>query len=252
MLKPILPLPRLLVAFVLLFAVACTPQLPGVAGTDTVLPSFEPTQAPTAGVLAPILEPAPAHGSKPVADRDPRSKGDPNAPITIIMYTDYQCPFCASFVQETKPLIEDNYIKTGKAYFVVRDYPLTSIHPGAMLAATFANCAIDQGGFWDLHDRLYAEQGYWGYGDTTDEQTFLDYAKELKLDVSKLQDCVHKNLAIKRAIQADMQEAEYNGIRGTPFFVIMGSMGQDTQIRGAVAYGVWRKTLDRLLAQVQK
>src|SRR5262249_45064602 len=85
---------------------------------------------------------------------DARGLGDPNAPIVLVEYSDYQCEFCASFVRDTKPQLEESYIKTGKVYFVYRDYPL-AIHPGAKLAAWAANCAADQGSFWPMHDRLY-------------------------------------------------------------------------------------------------
>jgi protein-disulfide isomerase len=114
---------------------------------------------------------------------DARAMGDPNAPIVLVEYSDFQCEFCASFVRDTKPQLEENYIKTGKVYFVYRDYPLDT-HPGARVAAAAANCAADQGSFWPMHDLLYngAVDGEWSTGGAADQAIFQDYARALKLD----------------------------------------------------------------------
>src|SRR5438132_1141811 len=146
-------------------------------------------------MLAGCASTAPAATQDPAFERptapDPRGLGDPNAPIVLMEYSDFQCEFCASFVRDTKPQLEANYINTGKVYFVYRDYPL-AIHPGARLAAAAANCAADQASFWPMHDRLYkgAVDGEWSGGDAADRSVFLGYAQALKLDVGTFQRCL--------------------------------------------------------------
>src|SRR3989337_3931330 len=78
--------------------------------------------------------------------------GDPNAPVTIVEFSDFQCPFCARFFTDTLPLIEKNYIETGKVKFVYRDFPIPSIHQNAIPAALAAECADDQGMLWGYHN----------------------------------------------------------------------------------------------------
>src|ERR1044072_8686255 len=85
-------------------------------------------------------------------DDDP-VKGDRKARLVLIEFSDYQCPFCARFVRETLPEIEKDYIKTGKLKYVFRDFPITSAHKDAFKAALAAGCALDQGKFWEMHER---------------------------------------------------------------------------------------------------
>ncbi len=86
-----------------------------------------------------------------------RVKGDKNAPYTIIEYSDFQCPYCARFYEESYKQIDTEYIKTGKAKLVFKDFPL-SIHPSAPKAAEAARCAQEQGKFWEMHDKLFELQ----------------------------------------------------------------------------------------------
>ncbi len=92
-----------------------------------------------------------------ITDNDP-VKGSEDAPITIVEFSDFECPFCGRFFSQTLPLIEDNYIDTGKVKFVYRDFPL-SFHPQAQPAAEAAECANEQGKFWDYHDKIFNNQG---------------------------------------------------------------------------------------------
>lgn len=172
-----------------------------------------------------------------------RTLGDPNAPITIIEYSDYQCPFCARFVHETKQLIEQNYIETGKVYFVYRDFPLTDIHPGALLAAHAANCAAQQDSFWPMHDRLFSgiANQEWGAGQREDFLMFLRYAQKLDLDIDKFETCVRTNEQ-SSLIQADYADAVKHGVRSTPSFLVNGEL-----IVGAYPYSAWEEILDGLL-----
>jgi protein-disulfide isomerase len=182
------------------------------------------------------------------ATPDARGLGDPNAPIVLVEYSDYQCEFCATFVRDTKPQIEEHYIKTGKVYFVYRDYPL-EIHPGAKLAASAANCAADQGGFWPMHDRLYkgAIDGEWSDGGGADRSVFLGYAKEFKLDAQKFQSCLDATAANELRIQADVEAGDLHFVNATPTFLLNGNI-----VRGSHSYGVWKSLIDDRLEKLGK
>jgi len=104
-----------------------------------------PAQQPTQTTPPPIIYVS--------LDDDP-VKGDPNAPVTVVEYSDFQCPFCKRFYQQTLPQLEKNYIETGKVKFVYKDFPLDSIHPNARPAHIAAECADEQGKFWEYHDLL--------------------------------------------------------------------------------------------------
>ncbi len=93
-------------------------------------------------------------------DKDP-TMGDENAPIVMLEFSDFQCPFCGKFWAETLPQIEKNYVDTGKVLFVYKDFPLREIHPFAQKAAEAALCAGDEGNFWEYHDELFKNQVQW-------------------------------------------------------------------------------------------
>lgn len=195
-----------------------------------------PTTAKGAGTS--VAQPQPANA-------DPRSEGDPNAPITVVEYSDFQCPFCGRFVRDTHTKLRATYIDTGKVYFQYRDLPLTSIHPGALLAAHVANCAGAQGNFWPMHDQLFAGAATqaWGQGDSADFNTLLGYAAALELDVTQVQACVQNNQFASQ-IENDMRAAAALGIRSTPTFVVNGHL-----LIGAQPFEVWQQLLDDLLAK---
>jgi protein-disulfide isomerase len=201
------------------------------------------TAAPTSARRQPPLTPAPTLNAEAAPEQ--RALGDPNAPITVIEYADFQCPFCHSFASETKPQLEAQYIKTGKVYLVYRDFPLVDIHPGALLAAHAADCAADQGSFWPMHDRLFAGAAMreWSSGGGEDFKTFLGYAQALQLDVGKLQQCISSNQQAAR-IAADYRAGAERGVRSTPTFLVNGQ-----PFIGARPYADWQRYLDRLLAR---
>jgi protein-disulfide isomerase len=201
--------------------------------------------------LAGCARESPAPAESPAFERpaapDARSMGDPNAPIVLVEYSDFQCEFCASFERETKPQLEANYIKTGKVYFVYRDYPL-DIHPGARLASAAANCAADQDKFWPMHDRLYegAVKGEWSGGDAADRSVFVGYAQELKLDVQAFKTCLDTTSANEQRIEIDVAAGDQHYINGTPTFLLNGNV-----VRGAHSYRVWQSLIDDRLAKLQ-
>lgn len=146
--------------------------------------------------------------------------GDPDAPVTIIEFSDYQCPFCLQFFQETKAQLDKLYVETGKVRFIYKDFPLDNIHPQARAAALAAECAGAQGKYWAMHDRLFQGKDEWA--DKPQAADVLKgYGAEMGLDVDLFNACMDSERYADE-IQADLEEGERAGVTGTPTFYING------------------------------
>ena len=139
--------------------------------------------------------------------------GSKGAPLTIVEFTDYQCPFCQRFHTMVFGDLKKNYIDTGKVRFYSRDLPLDSLHPNATRAAEAARCAADQGQFWTIREIMSA------HPDKLDLDSLVADAQQLKLDVPAFRSCVEKE-KYKNDVQSDVLEAMKIGADGTPSFVI--------------------------------
>jgi len=171
--------------------------------------------------------------NKVLADDDP-VQGDKNAPIVMVEFSDFQCPFCGKFYQETLPSIEKEYIQTGKVQLVFRDFPL-SFHENAQNAAEAAECANEQGKFWQMHNKLYENQQAIAATD------LKQYASDLGLDVKKFNDCFD-SAKYAAEIQKDEADGQANGISGTPGFLINGQL-----ISGAMPYENFKAVFESIL-----
>ncbi|MBI2112860.1 thioredoxin domain-containing protein, partial [Candidatus Woesearchaeota archaeon] len=143
-------------------------------------PSEETTTSPT--------EEAPTT-TEPVTTLPPNSlndhfKGDLNAPVTIIEYGDYECPFCKQFHQQTLPLIEKEYIQTGKVKLIFKHFPLAEIHKNAQKASEAAECASNQGKFWEYHNLLFENTN------NLDEDSLNNFADKTNLNLQEFSDCL--------------------------------------------------------------
>jgi protein-disulfide isomerase len=168
--------------------------------------------------------------------------GDKNAPITIVEYTDYQCPFCQRFHLSAYPEIKKNYIDTGKVRFFSKDLPL-DFHPNALRAAQSARCAGEQGKFWEIRETMSANP------DKLDMGHIMGFATELKLDTQKFQDCVNSD-KYKERVQADVAEAMKVGANGTPAFIVGKSTGNGVDgelVVGAMPFAMF----DQKIKEVQ-
>jgi len=164
--------------------------------------------------------------------------GDKNAPITIIEFSDFECPFCERFYSQTLPLIKKNYIDTGKAKLVYRDFPL-SFHPNAQKAAEAAECAGEQGKYYEMHDLLF-EKGVSG-----GINAFKQYAKDLGLDITKFNECLDSGkYAVE--VQKDFRDGQSYGVSGTPTFFING-----IEVVGAQPYSVFEQIIEQELKKVR-
>ncbi len=173
--------------------------------------------------------------------------GDRKARIAIIEFSDYQCPFCLRYFRNTMPKLVKDYVDTGKVKYVLRDFPLTSIHPEAFAAAAAARCAGDQGKYMEMHDQFFAKQA------TLRQADWNAHAKAVGLNVGDFEACMESK-RYEAAVKKDMEAGIAAGVRGTPTFFI-GSLDADGTtmragniITGAQPYRVFKRALDSLLA----
>lgn len=176
-------------------------------------------------------------------------RGNPDAPITIYEYSDYQCPFCQRHFNQTEPALNEQHIASGQARVVFVDFPLTQIHPQAPAAHTAALCAADQSpiAFWQMHDLIFETQREWGASaDPNAELTGL--AEQLDLDIDAFQSCIDggtKDQVIAEAID----EARGHGFGGTPSFLfVVEETGESYQLVGAQPYEKFADWIDTLAA----
>jgi protein-disulfide isomerase len=197
----------------------------------------------------PQRPPAPAPQGPPPQEKvslklgDEYALGRGDAPVTIVEYTDYQCPFCNRFHVGAYPEIRKNFIDTGKVRFIKRDLAL-DFHPKALKAAQAARCAGDQGKFWEMHDLLSANP------ETLGPEAYAKFAGDIALDAGTFRSCVESDTHLA-AIRGSAQGAAAIGINGTPSFVV-GTVTGDTlvgvRIVGAQPYPVFEKAIRESLA----
>lgn len=167
--------------------------------------------------------------------------GDENAPVTVIEFSDYQCPFCRSFWRDTLPLVKSEYIDTGKVMFVYRDYPL-SIHPSALMAANAANCAGEQGLYWEMHDKIFERQDKLGNGTITfGIEDLKNWAGEVGLKQSEFNSCLDSG-KYNQEIAEDLNDGGAAGVGGTPTFFINGKL-----LVGALPFEAFRSLIEQEL-----
>ncbi len=203
----------------------------------------------------PAQAPAPQPDSGPVkvsADDDP-VLGNKNAPLTLIEFSDYECPFCKRYFTETFPEIKKNYVDTGKLKIVFRDYPLPFHNPLAITEAMAANCSREQGGdavYYKYHDEVFNRTKSNGQGLAKDE--LYKIATDLQLNAGKFKSCLDSE-KYKDEIAKDTADGSAAGVSGTPT-VFIGKSSADgnitaTKVVGAQPYASFKATLDQMLSK---
>jgi len=165
---------------------------------------------------------------------DDAIKGDSDAPVTIVEFSDYECPYCEKFYSQTYNQIESKYIDTGKVKLIYRDFPL-GFHKQAQKAAEAAECAGEQEMYYEMHNELF-EKGVAG-GVTA----FKEYAKNLGLNQDKFDTCLDSG-QMASEIAKDMSDGQKAGVRGTPAFFINGKL-----VSGAQPFSVFQQEIDAAL-----
>lgn len=178
-------------------------------------------------------------------DDDP-SLGKKDAPVTMIEFSDFQCPFCRKFYKETLPQIKKEYIDTGRVKFVYRDFPL-DFHQGAKPAAEGAECARDQNKFWEMHDAIFNEQEKQGQGTIQFTKTdVIKWAGEIGLDMSKFNQCLDSG-KYKQEVEKDIADGLAAGVNGTPATFINGRL-----VSGAQPLAAFKAVIDEELKKAGK
>ncbi len=185
----------------------------GQTAQETSPPDGQEAPPPTQPAADPPVQ-GPSRTTVEVLDRDP-AYGPEDAPITIIEYSDFECPFCKRHFDETYGKINEAY--EGQIRYIFKHFPLISIHPDALPAANASLCADEQGAFWPYHDYLFS--GELGLN----KEAFLAYAERLSLDMDEFTACVEDN-RYEAQVLADMEIAHSLGVEATPTFFINGIM----------------------------
>ena len=172
--------------------------------------------------------------------------GRADAPVTIVEFSDYQCPFCGRFFATVLPALKSEYIDAGKVRYVFRDFPLDQLHPMARKAAEAAHCAGEQGKYWEMHDALFRNQR------ALSPPELREHARALGLDGARFETCLASGRYAAR-IERGLADGAAAGVQGTPGFVIgrtkTGDVVEGTPVRGAQPLETFRQIIDRALAQ---
>jgi protein-disulfide isomerase len=192
-------------------------------------------------LLLGLLGAAPLWAQTGAAPLEPRSKGAPTAPVTVYEMSDFQCPYCRAFADETFPQLEREYIKPGKVRWVFINFPLTSVHPNASAAAQLGLCAAKQKGFWRVHDLLFQYQDTWAPLKEAGP-FFVSLADSAGLSKQVLVGCLQSPETLKE-VKADAEGAARSGAGSTPTFYIEGGL-----LEGSVPVSVFKQVLDSVYA----
>ena len=171
-------------------------------------------------------------------------KGDPQAPVLVVEFSDYSCPFCARFAQEVFPVLDSLYIRPGKVRWVFVDFPLP-IHPNAPIAAELARCAQDQGLFWPVHEAFFRHSRGWSSAKEADQalSLLLQFAAEAGADTAALRGC-YASGQYRELVRENVRYALALGIRVTPSFVVNGQVLKE----GYLSVEEFRSLLEDFLA----
>ena len=193
----------------------------------------------TAGAAQPSSQPAAQEVPRKVTryevpvDDDP-GIGPEDAAITIVEFSDYECPYCTRWYAEVWPRLQETY--PDQVRLVYRDFPLTSIHGNAVSAAEAANCAGEQGAYWEFHEKLFISQ------DGLGEEAYQNYARELGLDLASFDQCFQER-RYQDEVASDLNFAMNLGVRSTPTFFING-----IALVGAQPFEIFKEVIDKELA----
>jgi len=209
-----------------------------ISAVQAKAPAPQPAQTPS--------QPSAPQTFQVSLDDDP-FKGDPNAPVTVVEFSDFQCPFCSRFFSQTLPALQENYIDTGKIKLVYKDLPLDNLHPNARPAHIAAECADEQGKFWDYHDVLFEKQSEWNRLSSADLSTQLtQYATSMGLNSASFESCL-SSPSMADEVNADFLQAASYGATGTPTFFIGNEKNGFIKLVGAQPYAAFQAAIDAQL-----
>jgi len=209
-----------------------------ISAVEAKAPAPQPVRAPT--------QPSAPQTFQVSLDDDP-FKGNANAPVTVVEFSDFQCPFCSRFYTQTLPALQENYIDTGKIKLVYKDLPLDNLHPNARPAHIAAECADEQGKFWEYHDVLFENQAQWSRLSSTDLSSQLNqYATSMGLESASFDSCL-SSPSMADEVNADFLQAASYGATGTPTFFIGNEKNGFIKLVGAQPYAAFQAAIDAQL-----
>lgn len=170
-------------------------------------------------------------------------RGNPEAKVVVIEFSDFQCPYCRRHVEETQALLDETFVDTDQVLWVFKHFPL-NFHPQAEAASVAAECAADQGKFWEMHELLFTSVEQWSISDPT--PIFDGLASELTLDADTFSACLTDGDALQR-VQSDMQDGAAL-VEGTPTFVVLFN-GEGRLIPGALPAERFKEALQQAVDQ---
>ena len=173
--------------------------------------------------------------SEPAGEQDPMSLGDPDAPVVMHAYSEFQCPFCGRFARETQPTLVDEYVDAGVLRIEHRDFPY--LGPESLTAAQAGRAAAAQGAFWEFHDWMFEHQEPPNSG-RLDREFFLRVARHLDLDEQRFTEDMYSEQTME-AIRTDFDAGQQAGVTGTPGFVVNGQL-----VMGAQPTRVFEKVIE--------
>ena len=207
--------------------------LAGIGALAYVMTRSKPAAQEVTDVTTDTTNAGPPHGY---------TLGNPNAPVKILEFGDFECPQCGRFSTLTEPDLRKNLIETGEVYFTYYDFPL-QMHKNTRAASNAAACADEQGKFWQMHDKLFDTQDQWN-GEATDDpgKLFAQYADELGMNPTAWQSCFDSRRYQKR-ISANEAEALRRNVNATPSFIIGNKL-----YAGALGYDEMKAIVDSVKA----
>lgn len=205
------------------------------------------TPSADTGTNTPEEQVTPEMEVAPVTEDD-HIRGNPNAPILVVEYSDFDCPFCKNF-HETMTQVMAKYGASGQVAWIYRHFPLEQLHPNAPRLAAASECVADLGGneaFWQFADLIFGERGT---NEATDLSRLPEFAETAGVDRGQFEACNNSD-KYAEVIEGDYNEALKTGARGTPYSVVMVG-DQQGVINGAQPYNVVEQIIQSLLAQMQ-
>lgn len=204
-------------------------------------------------IIWPNVQPVGEVVTPPVVTRsnvDFNKVGDPNAPIKILEYSDFQCPYCRIFYENTEAQLMEQFVDTGTAYFEYKSVG-GFIGPESRDAAEAAYCAGDQGMFWEMHDVIFANQTGENVG-AYSERRLEALAEAIDLDMGEFNECLSSG-KYADLVEQDAKDATAAGIQATPSFIISYEVNGEAQtrlIQGAQGIDVFRQEIEAALAEM--
>jgi len=236
--KPI-PLGKI---FAVVFVAALVGSFGGVSLGGITAPTTGEVVQETPSTTTPTQQRPPApSGTVNTADLldDDAFLGDDNAPVTIVEFTDYQCPFCSRHFTNTYPTLKSKYINNGQVKYVIRDFPL-SFHQEAQKASEATECAREQGKFFEMHDAIFQNQQSMGIA------LYKQKAADFGLNTQQFNSCLDSG-KFEQEVKADFAAGQQAGVSGTPSFFIGKSNGNGQKVVGAQPLAVFEQTINLYL-----